>query len=81
MGTGRAVALVLVILLGVQVVDHAVAPPGAAQTVIHLAAAAAILVVGLTIANPTLWMTAFSLLVTIVPLWRTGGPTRASAAA
>ena len=29
------------------------------------------LVVGLTIANPTLWMTAFSLLVAIVPLWRT----------
>ena len=28
------------------------------------------LVVGLTIANPTLWMTAFSLLVAIVPLWR-----------
>jgi len=30
----------------------------------------ALLVVGLTIANPTLWMTAFSLLVAIVPLWR-----------
>jgi hypothetical protein len=29
------------------------------------------LVIGLTIANPTLWMTAFSLLVAIVPLWRT----------
>jgi len=28
------------------------------------------LVIGLTIANPTLWMTAFSLLVAIVPLWR-----------
>ncbi len=32
----------------------------------------ALLVVGLTIANPTLWMTAFSLLIAIVPLWRTG---------
>ena len=31
-----------------------------------------LLVIGLTIANPTLWMTAFSLLVAIVPLWRTG---------
>jgi hypothetical protein len=31
----------------------------------------ALLVIGLTIANPTLWMTAFSLLVAIVPLWRT----------
>ena len=30
-----------------------------------------LLVVGLTIANPTLWMTAFSLLIAIVPLWRT----------
>ena len=30
-----------------------------------------LLIVGLTIANPTLWMTAFSLLVAIVPLWRT----------
>lgn len=33
--------------------------------------AEALLVVGLTVANPTLWMTAFSLLVAIVPLWRT----------
>jgi glycosyl transferase family 87 len=33
-------------------------------------AAEALLVVALTIANPTLWMTAFSLLVAIVPLWR-----------
>jgi hypothetical protein len=32
----------------------------------------ALLVVGLTIANPTLWMTAFSLLIAIAPLWRTG---------
>jgi Glycosyltransferase family 87 len=31
----------------------------------------AVLVVGLTIANPTLWMTAVSLLIAIVPLWRT----------
>ena len=31
----------------------------------------ALLVIGLTIANPTLWMTAFSLLVAVVPLWRT----------
>ena len=31
----------------------------------------ALLVVGLTIANPTLWMTAFSLLVAVVPLSRT----------
>lgn len=29
-----------------------------------------LLVVGLTIANPTLWMTALSLLVALVPLWR-----------
>jgi len=34
----------------------------------------ALLVVGLTIANPTLWMTAFALLVAIVPLWRTARP-------
>ena len=31
----------------------------------------ALLIVALTIANPTLWVTAFSLLVAIVPLWRT----------
>ena len=30
-----------------------------------------VLVVGLTVANPTLWATALSLLVAIVPLWRT----------
>lgn len=35
-----------------------------------------LLVLGLTIANPTLWMTAFSLLVAIVPLWRTAGERR-----
>jgi hypothetical protein len=33
-----------------------------------------LLVVGLTIANPTLWATAFSLLIAIVPLWRTSQP-------
>jgi hypothetical protein len=31
----------------------------------------ALLIVALTIANPTLWVTALSLLVAIVPLWRT----------
>ena len=30
-----------------------------------------LLVIGLTVANPTLWATAFSLLIAIVPLWRT----------
>ena len=40
-----------------------------------------LLVVGLTIANPTLWMTAFALLVAIVPLWRTARPAAASPAA
>ena len=30
----------------------------------------ALLVVALTIANPTLWATALSLLIAIVPLWR-----------
>jgi len=34
--------------------------------------AEAILIVALTIANPTLWATALSLLIAIVPLWRTG---------
>jgi len=31
----------------------------------------ALLIIALTIANPTLWVTALSLLVAIVPLWRT----------
>ena len=39
----------------------------------------ALLVIGLTIANPTLWMTAFSLLVAIVPLWRTSARGRSAA--
>jgi hypothetical protein len=30
-----------------------------------------LLVVGLVVGNPTLWMTAFSVLVALVPLWRT----------
>jgi hypothetical protein len=38
--------------------------------------AEALLIVGLAAANPTLWVTALSLLVAIVPLWRT--PARAS---
>jgi len=33
-----------------------------------------LLIVGLTVANPTLWVTALSLLVAIVPLWRTPAP-------
>jgi hypothetical protein len=33
-----------------------------------------LLIVALTIANPTLWVTALSLLVAIVPLWRTAPP-------
>jgi hypothetical protein len=36
-------------------------------------AAEALLVVALTVANPTLWLTALSMLVAIVPLWRTAG--------
>jgi hypothetical protein len=40
----------------------------------------ALLIVALTIANPTLWMTAFSLLVAIVPLWRSAGRSTAEAA-
>jgi hypothetical protein len=39
-------------------------------------AAEALLITALTIANPTLWVTAFSLLVAIVPLWRTPGESR-----
>lgn len=35
-------------------------------------AAESLLVVALTIGNPTLWMTAFSMLVAIVPIWRAG---------
>jgi hypothetical protein len=30
-----------------------------------------LLIVALTVANPTLWATALSMLVAIVPLWRT----------
>jgi alpha-1,2-mannosyltransferase len=40
------------------------------------------LVVGLVIGNPTLWTTAFSLLIALVPLWRQGllsGPAKGSA--
>ena len=39
-----------------------------------------LLVVALTIGNPTLWATAFSLLIAIVPLWRARATPRASAA-
>ena len=41
--------------------------------------AEALLVVALTIANPTLWATALSLLIAIVPLWRSGSPPRSTA--
>jgi hypothetical protein len=34
----------------------------------------ACLIVALVVGNPTLWMTAFSLLVAIVPLWRRQAP-------
>jgi Glycosyltransferase family 87 len=39
-----------------------------------------LLVVGLTFANPTLWVTALSILVAIVPLWRTAAPEAAAEA-
>lgn len=37
-------------------------------------AAEALLIVALTVANPTLWATALSMLIAIVPLWRTAKP-------
>jgi hypothetical protein len=39
-----------------------------------------LLVVGITFANPTLWVTALSILVAIVPLWRTAEPDAAAEA-
>jgi hypothetical protein len=41
----------------------------------------AMLVLALVAANPTLWVTALSLLIAVVPLWRTAGPPAAAAAA
>lgn len=38
--------------------------------------AEALLIMALTIANPTLWVTALAMLVAIVPLWRTAAPRR-----
>jgi hypothetical protein len=38
-----------------------------------------LLVVGVTVANPTLWATAFSILIAIVPLLRSPQPSRATA--
>ncbi len=38
-----------------------------------------LLVVGLVVGNPTLWMTAFSVLIALVPLWRTAPDARAHA--
>ena len=38
--------------------------------------AEALLMVALTLANPTLWVTALSILVAIVPLWRSAGADR-----
>lgn len=43
-------------------------------------AAEALLIVALVVANPTLWATAFSMLVAIVPLWRTPPPVASAAA-
>jgi hypothetical protein len=39
-----------------------------------------LLVVGITFANPTLWVTALSMLIAIVPLWRTAEPEAATEA-
>ena len=38
-----------------------------------------LLVVGLTVANPTLWVTALSMLIALVPLWRRPVPAEATA--
>ena len=40
-----------------------------------------LLVVALVAANPTLWVTALSLLIAIVPLWRSASPRRTEAGA
>ena len=39
-----------------------------------------LLVIGLVVGNPTLWMTAFSVLIALVPLWRTPRATTGPAA-
>jgi hypothetical protein len=39
----------------------------------------ALLIAGLIVANPTLWVTAFSIAVAIVPLWRSAPPIREAA--
>ena len=38
-----------------------------------------LLIVALTVANPTLWATALSMLVAIVPLWRTADTAKVAA--
>ena len=60
--------------LGVGVVLTIVAGRMAARAVARgrpARAGEALLIVALVVANPTLWATAFSMLVAIVPLWRT----------
>jgi hypothetical protein len=71
-GVGAA----LVVVAG-RLMVRAAARPAAPATSRRLAEG--LLVVGLTVANPTLWVTALSMLIALVPLWRSAAPAEAAA--
>jgi Glycosyltransferase family 87 len=66
----RATAAVVIVIIAGLVARRASAPAGGQSLTSDSRAGEALLVVALVLANPTFWVTSLSLLIAIVPLWR-----------
>lgn len=73
----RAAAAVVVVIIAGFVARRASAAAGGRTLTSDSRVGEALLVVALVLANPTLWVTSLSLLIAIVPLWKSAPPTRA----
>jgi hypothetical protein len=73
----RAVAAVVVVIAAGLVARRGSASDGRRTITSDPRVAEAMFVVALVLANPTFWVTSLSLLIAIVPLWRSAPPARA----
>jgi Glycosyltransferase family 87 len=73
----RAVAAVVVVIVAGLVARRGSAAIGERTTWTDPRVGEALLVVAFVLANPTFWVTSLSLLIAIVPLWRSARPARA----
>jgi alpha-1,2-mannosyltransferase len=73
----RAVAAVVVVIVAGLVARRGSAADGERTASTDPRVGEALLVVAFVLANPTFWVTSLSLLIAIVPLWRSARPARA----